>query len=253
LDGLGHRLRIYAAAAMVVSPLASHMALAFGRGHGAALALAAVQAAAAGFVLWPALRAGWRALAVLGPAVLLAGLGLGAARSAEAGLLVGAGLGHAMLYAGLLALFGVSLAPGRVSVATRLAQRLNPGFHAGMVPYTRAVTLAWCVFFAMQLAASAALLAFAPRGWWLLLVGSLHGPMVAAMVVLEFAVRRWRFRHEGYTGLRATIDGVRLSAGPAGAAADAGASRPAAGCRGHSGSGTRRPRPGSSSAPGPAA
>ncbi len=247
-------LPVAVAAAMVASPLASHMALAFGQGYDAALALAAVQAVAAGFVLWPVLRGRWRALAALGPAALLVGLGCGARRSAADGLLAGAGLGHAMLYAGLLALFGASLAPGRVAIVTRLARRLNPRFHAGMVPYTRGVTLAWCLFFALQLVASAALLALGRLGWWLLLVGSLNVPMVAGMALLEFAVRRWRFRHEHYTGLRETIRGVRLSAGPAGAAGAAGgASRPAAGCRAHNGSATRRPPPGAGSGPGPAA
>ncbi len=200
-------VRAMAIVIAVASPIASHAALAMGRGYGAAVALAAAQAVAGGVVLHGALPR-WRWAGVVVPAVLLGALGWGAAQSAEAGLLAAAGVAHAMLYGALLVVFGASLRPGRVSLVTWVASRLNPTFHAGMVPYTRAVTWAWCAFFAGQLALSGVLLVSAP-GAWRALVTTAHAPMVAAMAVGEFLVRRWRWRGEHYTSLRDTVVGVR--------------------------------------------
>ena len=246
---LGNMVRCGAVALALGSPLASHAALASGRGQWLALLLAAGQAVAGGVVLWGVLGR-WRLWAPLVSAVLLLGLALGAGRSADTGLLAAAGLGHAMLYAALLGLFASSLRPGQTALITRLARRLNPAFHAGMVPYTQGVTAAWCVFFTGQLAGSAVLLASAP-GWWPGFVTTWHAPMAAAAMLGEFAVRRWRFRHERYTGLLDTIRGVRLSAA-AGRARGAGASRTAASCPVHTENATRRPGPGGDTAPGPA-
>lgn len=251
MEQAGSRLRHAAIAGGLLAPMASHAALLTGRGAGVALGLAAVQALAAGLILWE--LGGWaRAMAVLGPAAMLAGM---AALGGDRALLAAAGFGHALLYLTLLVAFAASLRPGRVSLVTRLARSINPHFHAGMVPYTRAVTWAWCVFAAAQLALSATLLAFAPLGWpldwWLLLVGTLHGPMAAGLAVVEFAVRRWRWPGE-HVGFLEMVRGVRASVRD-GRAAGAGASRPAAGCPAHSGSATRRPDPGADSGPGPAA
>lgn len=191
----------------VASPLASHLALAGGWGV-AALPLAALQAVAAGIVLWGTLPKRFRALAVVAPLLLLIALAAGAWRSPAAGLLAAAGLSHAMLYAGLLILFGASLSAGRTPLVTRLARRINPAFHAGMEGYTRAVTIAWCLFFAGQVMVSAALLALAPEAWRLF-VTVLNLPLAVLMALAEYAVRRWRFRNESHTTLLATIRGVR--------------------------------------------
>ena len=236
-----------ALAVAVLAPLVSHGALALGRGYDVALGLSAVQAVAAGLVLSRTMaRARWWGGVVA--AVLLVGMAAGGARSAETGVLVGAGLAHALLYGALLAVFARSLWPGRISVVTRMAARMNPTFHAGMVPYTRVVAWAWCGFFAAQLVASAVLLAMAPE-LWRALVTTVHAPLVLLMALAEFLVRRWRFRHEHYTGFWATIRGARqamVTAPPP----DAGTSTRSADYRGHSGNGTRRPPPGRSSAPG---
>jgi uncharacterized membrane protein len=192
----------------VASPLASHLALA-GGWDVAALPLAALQAVAAGVVLWGTLPTGrLRALAVVAPSLLLIALAAGAWRSPAAELLAAAGLSHAMLYAGLLTLFGASLSAGRTPLVTRLARRINPAFHAGMEGYTRAVTIAWCLFFAGQVMVSAALLALAPEAWRLF-VTVLNLPLAVLMALAEYAVRRWRFRYESHTTLLATIRGVR--------------------------------------------
>ncbi len=119
-----------------------------------------------------------------------------------------AGLTHGMIYVAILVLFGRSLTRGHEAVVTQIARRVNRRFRAGMVPYTRAVTAAWCLLAAGQLAASALLLA---AGWWeawALLIGGLHWVPAGMLAVAEFAVRRWRFPGE-HTGFWATIRDVR--------------------------------------------
>lgn len=215
-SGWGRSIKGGAVAVAVLSPIASHAALAMGRGYGTALAFSAIQAVAIGVVLWRALPA-WRWVGVAAAGVLLTGLMAGLLRSAADGLLVSAGLTHALMYGVLLAVFAASLRPGRTSLVTRMARRLNPSFHDGMVPYTRAVAWAWCAFFMAQLLASAVLLATAPL-LWRALVTTVHAPLVLLMALAEFAVRRWRWRHERYTSLRDTLRGMRgLSAAAEGA------------------------------------
>lgn len=206
LAGLGSKAALMAA---VVSPLVSHMALATGRGMAVALPLAALQAAAVGIVLANALpKRRLRVFAALAPVALLLALGAGALRSPADGLLAAAGLSHAMLHAGLLTLFAASLLPGRTPLITQFAWRLNPAFHPGMEGYTRAVTLAWCLFFAAQLAASAVLLPLAPDAWRRLMT-ALSLPSTALMALAEYGIRRWRFRRETHTPLLTMIRGVR--------------------------------------------
>lgn len=174
----------------------------------AALALAGAQALASGALLWSTLP---RRLRWLGPAVtasLLTGIGLGASVSPQAGLMAASGLSHALLYSALLFVFARSLRPGRTAFVTRLARRINPHFRAEMVLYTRKVTLAWCLFAAAQLGASAVLLDARMLGPWLLLVGILHAPMAAALGIGEFLVRRWRFPGE-HGSFADTIRGMR--------------------------------------------
>ncbi len=201
------RLRGAAAAVAVLSPVLSHIALLLGQGYGAALACAVAQAGATGLLLWSSLPVRrW-----LGPIIsltLLAALAAGARFSRPTALLAEAGVAHAILYAALLAVFAGTLRPGRVALVTWLASRLNPTFHAGQVPYTRAVTWAWVLFFAAQLVASAVLL-IVDRGLWRDLVTTLHLPLVLAMLLAEAAIRRWRWRHEHATSLADTISGTR--------------------------------------------
>ena len=173
----------------------------------AALPLTALQAVAAG-VLLRGVAPGLPAAAVLAPIALLIALGVGAWHSAADGLLAAAGLSHAMLNAVLLAGFGASLAPGRVPLVTRFARRLNPAFHAGMEGYTRAVTIAWCGFFAIQLAGSAVLLMLAPETWRVF-VTVLNLPSAILLALVEYGIRRRRFPGNPHTGLRAMVRGVR--------------------------------------------
>jgi uncharacterized membrane protein len=224
-ESVRRRLRLLAATVAVASPVASHAALALGQGYGAALSLAAAQALASGLLV-STLFSKRRWLGAVLALSLLAALALGTWSSAASGLLALAGLGHTLLYGTLFAVFATSLQPGRVSLVTGLASRLNPSFHEGMTPYTRGVTMAWCLFFAAQLVVSGVLVAFAPRLWGPF-VTTAHAPLVVVMALAEFLVRRWWWRHEHYTSLTDTIRGVaRLRA----EAAAGRTSRPAEDC-----------------------
>ena len=103
---------------------------------------------------------------------------------------------HVALYLWLVSVFGGSLRPGRIPVATRLAVRLHNALTARRAAYTRGVTWLWTGYFALQLAASVALIAGKPvwvgPGMDLLLAAALFGA--------EFGVRSWWFRGETHGG-----------------------------------------------------
>lgn len=168
-------------------------------------ALAVIQV---GIVVWvlgrqarPALRIVLLATALL--TVIATILGSGSAAPAITGAC------HTGAYLLLLAWFAGSLRQDREPVVTSLARRIRASMPDTVVRYTRQVTIAWCVFFAAQIATSAALLLLAPRPVWLTFVTVLNLPLLAAMTVAEFAVRCSLFRHEPRTGLRRTLTAMR--------------------------------------------
>ena len=203
---LGRAVRTLFLCAAMASPLATHWSVTTGRGLLPAAALAAVQAGVAAVAL-PALLRKERSWWV--PLLLLAALAWGAGRLLGHGLLAFAGLSHLALFGGLLALFGATLLPGRTPLVTRLAERLDPGFHPGMAGYTRAVTWAWCLFFAGQLLTSLLLLLFAPAAAWSLFVNVLDVVFVALMFGAEYGVRRLRFRGHRHVPLPTLVRAVR--------------------------------------------
>lgn len=116
---------------------------------------------------------------------------------------------HAMAYAALLAWFGASLRPGHEPVVTRVARRVRRATPDKVLRYTRQVTIAWCVFFAAQLALSAALLLTASVAAWSTFVTLLNLPLIIAMGLAEFGCRMILFRHEGHTSLVDTLSALR--------------------------------------------
>ncbi len=192
--------------------LASHVTLAMGHVDGA-LAFAALQAVAGASAVGLVLRRRRPGPAplltsALIAAGLLAALAVGARSTPATGLAAMSGVAHALLYGALLFVFACTLRPGQTALVTLVASHVNPGFHAGMVPYTRAVTWAWAGFAAAQLVGSGVLLGTDPPLWRLLVTAG-HVPLVVAMALLELAIRHWRWRHEAPTGLLETIRGTR--------------------------------------------
>lgn len=86
--------------------------------------------------------------------------------------------------------FGRTLLVGREPMCTRLAALVNKGcMSPALARYTRQVTLAWTIFFAVVTTLSVALFAFAPIAWWSVFANLLTMPLVAAMFVAEYALR----------------------------------------------------------------
>ncbi len=198
-NGIRRGAVLLGVSAVALAPFASHAAMTTGRFEAAALLLAALQAATLVAVALRQDRPWQRGAGLVAAAGLLALLVLkatGPAAAGRAGLIASSGLSHAAIYASLLVLFGQSLRPGRTAVVTKLALRFHGVLPSAKRIYTRTVTKAWCIFFLAQLAASALLLCLAPDRVWSLFVNVLDGPLVAAMFLAEFAVRRWLFRHE---------------------------------------------------------
>jgi uncharacterized membrane protein len=177
-------------------------------------ALAVIQAGAVVWYLGRKLKLALRAV-LLGAVLMVSVLVMAAAATFVPGPAAGyAGLAvsgcfHAGAYLSLLCWFSGSLRPGREPVVTLLARRIRASMPDKVVQYTRQVTIAWCVFFAAQIATSAGLLLMAPRSSWFMFITMLNLPLLAAMTVAEFGCRYWLFRHEPRTSLFGTLAAMR--------------------------------------------
>ncbi len=101
--------------------------------------------------------------------------------------------------------FGRSLMPGRVALCTQLADKEHGPLSAQEVRYTRQVTAAWTVFFFVITAASILLFAAAPLRMWSLFINFCVLPLVGAMFIAEYQVRRRILPDLQRTGLLATL------------------------------------------------
>jgi len=110
------------------------------------------------------------------------------------GLAAAYGIPHIAIYLSLLWLFGRTLARGREPLITGFARRVHGTLPPEMETYTRRLTRAWCVFFLMQAATSAALLTWATLDTWSLFVNVLNLPLVVLMFALEYLYRVTRHR-----------------------------------------------------------
>ena len=98
-------------------------------------------------------------------------------------------LTHWGIYASLLTTFALTLRPGHEPLITAMARRLHGPLPEEMLRYTRKVTIAWALFFAMQLTISVTLFCFAPLTAWSFFVNILDIPLVAAMFAAEYAIQ----------------------------------------------------------------
>ncbi len=189
----GRRIgKILVVLALLATPVAAHVAVVQPVWAWLAGPLVAVQA---GFVSWAALgfcRRGLRVSSALAVSVAT----LLVWRMSGDGLMMAAAVPHAVAYLGLLGLFVASLAPGREPVISVVARRARGPLNAELQRYTRNVTIAWCVFFAAQLATSALLWLLAPLSWWSVFVNLCTLPLVVLMFVCELLFRH--FRHGIY-------------------------------------------------------
>ncbi|HXI47119.1 MAG TPA: hypothetical protein VNH39_00925 [Steroidobacteraceae bacterium] len=107
---------------------------------------------------------------------------------------------------GILAFsFGRSLLGGRVPLCTQFADKLHGPLSALELRYTRSVTVAWVIFFVLNIAVSCVLFEFAPLRVWSLFVNFFSLPLILLMFVAEYAVRRRVLPQVQRNGLIATL------------------------------------------------
>jgi uncharacterized membrane protein len=107
---------------------------------------------------------------------------------------------------GLLAVgFGRSLRAGEVALCTRLADKLHGPLNAAEILYTRRVTLAWTLFFALMGVIIAVLYVAAPRAVWSAFVNFVATLLIVAMFAAEYAVRGRVLPHTERRGIWATV------------------------------------------------
>lgn len=153
----------------------------------------------------------WNVVGVLSPMLIL--VGLGAWRSAHRWLSVAAALALAALcvqawmgvkvtahalyllqHAGINGFVGLvfasTLRPGRVPLITMLALRVHGGsISDGHAAYTRRLTLVWVIFFAVVVAGSLALFAWAPFETWAVFANILTPVGVGGLFIGEYLMR----------------------------------------------------------------
>lgn len=143
-------------------------------------------------------RRGWLWIALVPTACiayqwLIHALILDASTSVRVALCVLNGVPHAAINLLLIWVFGRTLTGGRESLITGFARRVHGSLPPYIESYTRRVTLAWCVFFAAQVAGSAFLFVAAPLDTWSLFVNVLSLPLIILMFVAEYLYRIARF------------------------------------------------------------
>lgn len=88
----------------------------------------------------------------------------------------------------MLAIFGMSLR-GPQPVVERLARLRHPALPPEGVRYTRNVTRAWCVFFALNGSIAAALAVWGPWSWWVAYNGCVSYVLMGLMAAGEWLLR----------------------------------------------------------------
>jgi uncharacterized membrane protein len=166
------------AALALLPPLAAGLAFIWRRARPAAAVLAGILAAVLLRECWPLLARNFSKVYVLQECAIYGLLGVGFARSLRA---------------------------GDTPVCTRLADRLHGPLTAREMRYSRQVTRAWALFFFAIAAVTLGLFVFAPLRVWSLFANFCTLPLVGAMFVAEYGVRRRVFPRSRNGGLLATV------------------------------------------------
>ncbi len=122
------------------------------------------------------------------------------------GLLAVNGLSHATLNLFLLWLFGRTLLRGREPLISQISRHINGELKEEVVEYTRHVTIAWCVYFALQVFVSLGLYLLAPLGAWSFFINVLNLPLLILMFVAEKVYRTRRYPNHPKTSILKAIE-----------------------------------------------
>ena len=123
---------------------------------------------------------------------------------------------HAGTNALLAVVFGRTLRGSETPLCTRLAEFVHrPEVPPIVVRYTRQVTVAWTLFFAISAVLSTTLFAFAPVEIWSVYANLLGMPLVGLMFVGEYLVRCRVLPREHRPTLMETVRAYRETTKPA--------------------------------------
>lgn len=108
-------------------------------------------------------------------------------------------------------IFGRSLIRQRRPLCTVFASRVHEQMTPVLLRYTRQVTLAWTLFFLLSAALSVVLFFAGPIGAWSVFANILSLPLVAAMFLVENAVRKRVLPPQDQVGILATVRAFRAT------------------------------------------
>jgi len=83
-----------------------------------------------------------------------------------------------------------TLCAGRTPVITAIARAIHSDMPDSIVRYTRKVTMAWAIFFAMQVLCSLLIFIWASIHTWSVFANILHWPMIILMFMAEYICRK---------------------------------------------------------------
>ena len=139
------------------------------------------------------LELGWRAaLLIISGLVALGALLVNQFGLPNPALILG--LPHLVTNLFLMWFFAHTLKSGRKPLITSIAERIHGSLSVELQAYTRRVTWAWSLFFALQILASIIFYIFAPIRIWSLFITMLNAPLIILMFVVEYSYRVLRFR-----------------------------------------------------------
>lgn len=95
----------------------------------------------------------------------------------------------------VLWLFARSLRGGDTPIVTRVATQIRGELPGELLIYTRKVTQCWVGILTLMATGSLLLALFASPELWSLMTNIVQYLLMGAVFVLEYAYRRWRFRH----------------------------------------------------------
>ncbi len=89
---------------------------------------------------------------------------------------------------------------------SQISRHINGELKPEVVDYTRHVTIAWCIFFGLQVVTSLLLYAFAPIAAWSFFINVMNLPLLILMFVGEKTYRTLRFPNHPKTSILKAIE-----------------------------------------------
>jgi len=116
------------------------------------------------------------------------------------------GLPHVAANSFLLWFFARTLINRREPLITTIARRVHGSLPPELESYTRHVTVAWSLFFALQITCSIGLYLFASLEAWSTFINILSSPLIVVMFLCEYTYRVLRYREHRSS----PFDGLRI-------------------------------------------